>query len=241
MIKEVLNLLTPRVVMTIIMTAVVTSGIFTSKLLLWVGVEQILIRYPLVIILTYLCFLILVWLWVNLFKQVTIDQPSPPVQAHLDQTVNSKSSSQSDYLGTFNNIQFGDLSFGDIDIGDSDGAAVFFFIFVLIAIIAVSIYAIWQAPILLEEVMLQTVLASGLIRKTTRSDSIGMLKGLVRSTIIPFIVVFSVVMIFTMVAYAHCSTSSTLSEILNPSCQETKARSQLQLPQEYQRHESSYR
>jgi hypothetical protein len=49
--------------MTLILSAVCLSGVVASKLLLGLGVTQILVRYPLAVLLSYLTFFLLIRLW----------------------------------------------------------------------------------------------------------------------------------------------------------------------------------
>src|ERR1700730_16694872 len=81
-----------RVHMALIVTAVVVSGVLSSKLLLGSGVHSLRLRYPVAVAVSYLVFLLLirVWIW-----YVT-----------LRRSVWSRSS------GRTSNSNLGDLNFG---------------------------------------------------------------------------------------------------------------------------------
>ena len=51
--------------MSLILLATGLSGLLGTKLLMWGGVENVLIRYPLNVVIAYLCFFLFVklWLW----------------------------------------------------------------------------------------------------------------------------------------------------------------------------------
>ncbi len=51
--------------MSLILVGTILSGVIFSKLLLMVGLENMLVRFPVVLILAYLCFFIFMRLWLN--------------------------------------------------------------------------------------------------------------------------------------------------------------------------------
>lgn len=225
-----------RIVMTLIVIAVTVAGVFSSKFLLWLGLDQILYRYPLAVIISYLTFLGLIWLWVYFMKTQFREKNTVGANSDLgigaaasgatllgaQNTINSELSDQENQKkkgdGWGNeNWNFGDLDFGDGG-GEGEGVVIFFFIVLVVAIIGVSVYAIAQAPILLDQVAFEILLASGLIRSAKKYSGLEWVGGLLRATIIPFLVVFIATGVFAFVAHNYCPRGNTLSDIFGLVC-----------------------
>lgn len=225
-----------RIVMTLIIIAVTVAGVFSSKLLLWLGLDQILYRYPLAVIISYLTFLGLIWLWVYFMKAQFREKNTATANSSLgigaavsgatileaQNTINSELSDQNNQKKRgadwgSGNWDFGNLNFGDGG-GEGEGVVIFFFIVLVVAIIVVSVYTIAQAPILLDQVVFEILLASGLIRSAKKYSGLEWVGGLLRATIIPFLVVFIATGVFAFVAHNYCPHGNTLSDIFGPAC-----------------------
>lgn len=98
--EQVKNRLPLRLHMTLILCATGLSGLLTTRLLLAAGVENIVVRYPLAVLFSYLVFFILIKLWLTYLAAKSIHN------------VTEKKSSLGDRLSDFADIPTGGGSGG---------------------------------------------------------------------------------------------------------------------------------
>ncbi|HYS42341.1 MAG TPA: hypothetical protein VEM32_00015, partial [Geobacteraceae bacterium] len=68
------NRLPLRLHMTLILLATGLSGLLTTRLLLAAGVEDIVVRYPLAVLFSYLVFFVLIKLWLKYLAVTNVQQ-----------------------------------------------------------------------------------------------------------------------------------------------------------------------
>lgn len=95
---------------------------------------------------------------------------------------------------------------------DGEGAVALLLIAVVLALFGASIYVVYQAPIILTEAAFEVLLAAGLARAARRQ---GWATALVRSTLLPFGVVFVLILAFGWAAGRFCPEADRLSLVVD--------------------------
>ncbi len=165
--------------MSLILVATGLSGLLGTKLLMWSGVESILIRYPLNVVFAYLCFFLFVktWLWYISPNRESIDAIDGLDLVNPWDSSTGYSSPQAPLGdgGTFGGAgasgDFAGASLvaddgsgegllgrvaGNLDI-DLDGDAFFPLVLlgvILLAVFGSGLYLLYEAPVILTEARL---------------------------------------------------------------------------------------
>jgi hypothetical protein len=229
--------------MSLIVAAVVASGVLSSKLLLVSGVHSLRLRYPIAVLCSYGVFLGMVrmWIWYVAVRRVatTASQAADPGilldggNLSLPEIRtgdgpfafgggDSGGAGASDSWGVASSSGSGSSGSGsskwfpdlDLDLGD-DG----WWVLLLLALLAIVIfcaggYLVWAAPDILGEAAWQAVLGSVLVRAREHAKS-GWMGGVVRSTAIPFAAVLIVAGVLGWQAHRHCPTAARLAEVFH--------------------------
>ena len=230
--------------MGLIVTAVVASGVLTSKLLLESGVHALRLRYPVAVLASYGVFLLLVRIWI---WYVTLRQPLG-VAPNVD--LDDIPSSGGGWGGgsSVGAVRFGGGSSGgggasdlwdenattqpasvvqavsghhgflpDLDIGgcDDDGWLVLLLLATLVlGIFCAGGYLIYVAPQVLPEAACQVALAPALMR-VSKEHHHGWMPGVLQSTVIPFVVVCLIAAALGWAAHNHCPHAARLIDVWN--------------------------
>jgi hypothetical protein len=221
--------------MSLILAVVVASGVGASKLMLELGVQSLEVRYPLALLVSFGAFLLLIriWIWyvfcrplggVDLGEIVDLgDLPSPgggggpPVRFGGGSSGGGGASDQWS-VGTEPKVSAGSGGGGgsgglDFDAGD-DWAILLLLAAVILAIVCAGGYLIYVAPHILPEAAWQASLGAGLARIAKPAEQGNWLKGVLRASILPFVVVLALVMGLAHVAHSHCPQAAKLAEAL---------------------------
>ena len=227
-----------RLHMFLILTGLVTAGILSSKLLLAAGVESMLARYPLVILISYGFFFLFVRLWL-LYILPSSPRSSSSFSTDMSSidaggiTLNAGTSTAdalpsfsgggggfsgggaSGSWGSSSSSGGGSFSLGDIDLDDGAGILIVVIGLVLAAVCGGAIYLVYQAPVILSEVAFNAMLSAGLVRATRNMQSGNWTGSVFRKTWIPFLLILVLVFVFAVFAEVYCPGSVKMSQVIN--------------------------
>uniref|UniRef100_Q023N5 Uncharacterized protein n=1 Tax=Solibacter usitatus (strain Ellin6076) TaxID=234267 RepID=Q023N5_SOLUE len=222
--------------MSLILTAVIASGVLTSKGLLEPGLFSMRVRYPLGVLTSYLVFLLLVriWIWYVSIAAVktTLDGLDPGGNIDVNFGGGSPGSG-----GGFSGFGGGDSGGGgassswegdvpvappsssgwlpklDFDCDLDDGWWILVLLAVLVfAILGAGGYLIYAAPHILPDAAAQALLATTLTRISKQPEDSWM-TGVIRSTCIPFAVVLLLASVLGWEAHHHCPAAARLVDV----------------------------
>ncbi|MCU1233887.1 MAG: hypothetical protein JWP63_1854 [Candidatus Solibacter sp.] len=221
--------------MSLILAAVIGSGVLTSKALLELGVHALRLRYPIGVLVSYLVFLTLVRIWI---WYVTVRSAVQCGIGNLDLGGSGFDSGDSSGAGGFGGFGGGDsggagassswdddgpvttvssssgwLPKLDLDCDLDDG----WWILVLLAVLAIAIlgaggYLVYAAPHILPEAAGQALLATTLTR-VSKPERHSWMTGVFRATCIPFAIVLILASILGWEAHRHCPAASRLIDV----------------------------
>jgi hypothetical protein len=214
-------------------------GWLCSYVLLSQGLHNMVFRYPASLCVAYLSFMGLLWLWLktqasdyNAFTDVpdlVMGSAKPIELPHV-----FKSGQGGDFAGagatsSFDDVSSPNLSGVDLSsntgasdamtdavvIGDAGEAAIpLFLILAAIGVVFSSLYVVYIAPTLFAELLLDGVLSASLYRHLRRTNQRHWLSTALRSTAIPFIVTFVVLVVLALVLNTLAPGAQTLSQAL---------------------------
>jgi hypothetical protein len=219
--------------MSLILAVVVAVGLLSSKLLLECGVHSLALRYPLALIVSFASFLLLirVWIWYVFCRKTlnVFDGDSGGIQlsggggntgaVHFGGG-DSGGGGASDSWGESAAPRVSSSSGGgggsgfDLDLGD-DWFLIALVIAVVLSIVCASGYLVYAAPHLLPEAAWQATLAGGLARVAKPQGRENWLRCVIRSSWIPFAIVFCFVIALAWVAHSHCPSAVKLADALH--------------------------
>jgi hypothetical protein len=189
------------------------SGVLANRWLFSLGLERLVFRYPIAVILSFAAFLLLMRLWL---------------------TYISRAYSQSVSANQFDHQELDDISRQkgfkwDWDAGGLDGlvpdepCGCLFTIIVIIlgGIVIVAFSLIAEAPLILAEAAFQFLLAAGLIRVARKIDRPDWVGSIVSRTWKPFVVVLIGALLLGSCAEVSCHNPTTIRNIVN-SCKGKK-------------------
>ena len=102
-----------------------------------------------------------------------------------------------------------------LDVADADEGVI---VVVIVGIILAAVvftsgtYLIWHSPEILSECLLQVILVTGIKRRMNRFSESEWLAHILKTTVIPFLVVFVVSMIFGGVLKDKCPEANSVKE-----------------------------
>ena len=103
-------------------------------------------------------------------------------------------------------------SFG-LDI-DGDGLILLLlFALLVVAILGVGAYVVYQAPAILSEAAFQAVLVPGLVKTSKNAHDTSWEKGILKATVIPFAIVLVLAILFGYEAGKRCPTAATVRQV----------------------------
>lgn len=172
----------PRLQMAVIVMVTAVAGLLAAHLLRLGGVDTMLLRYPLAVLLAYLTFLLLMWLWLHLRRHDVAEavinsggsggssSPSagPQWGGQGGQTGGGgASASWAPAAGSSAGTPGSDGSL--LDLADGDAGVPVMAVVGVLAIAAGTLVAaswvIWSAPVLMAELLVDTAIAGGLYRR----------------------------------------------------------------------------
>jgi hypothetical protein len=83
---------------------------------------------------------------------------------------------------------------------------------------AVAVWLVWQAPVILPEAAFEALLASGLVQAADRSEARGWTRGVLRSTLLPFLFVLAAAVAAGWAVQEACPAAYRLSDFLGAAC-----------------------
>jgi hypothetical protein len=218
--------------MTLILLATGLSGLAGTKILLWSGVENVLLRYPLNVLFAYLCFLLYIktWLWYISPSRVSLD-PTGALDL-VDPWSNSTASLPArSFVGGGGNFGGGGASgdfsdggagrglldkvSGDLDVDlDGEGFVPLLILgVILLAVFGAGAYLLYEGPVILSEAAFEFLLASGMIRRVRRMDDPDWLGSVFRMTWFPFAVVLVIAILCAWQLQVHFPEAVRLSDL----------------------------
>jgi hypothetical protein len=219
--------------MSLILIAVVGSGVLTSKGLLELGMHSLRLRYPLGVLASYLVFLLLVriWIWYVSIAAAKTSLGGFDLGGNIDLDCGGSSPAGG---GGFSGFGGGDsggagassswdgegavapssssgwLPKLDFDCDLDDGWWILLLLAVLVfAILGAGGYLIYAAPHTLPDAAAQVLLAGTLTRISKQPEDSWM-TGVIRSTCIPFAVVLILASVLGWEAHRHCPAAARL-------------------------------
>lgn len=185
----------PRLQMSLIVGLTGLASLLFSFLMLQAGLTQMWIRYPAAIGLAYLVFLLLLRLWIWLQKRRPINGDTVDAWDLLDIGSNRTGSGGSSINATDNGSW--DWVSDALDFED-----VVFLIVAAVAIlagVAVCLFVIWSSPALLAEILVDSVVMTGVYHRIKVTDRRYWLTGAIRRT---WLAAFLVALFFGAAGYA---------------------------------------
>ncbi len=212
------------------------AGLLTTRVLLALGVETLLWRWPLAAFGAYAGFFLGVrlWLtWIGLGRVLDRDDGADVSDAGdiLDFVPSGNGSSggglslpdapvpevpaggfggggaSADFAASEGDSLLPDADLPDVDLGGGDDGCMVVVLLVLVAALlaaalGVTVYMIWQAPLVLAEAAFEAAVAAGMIRSVHRFRDPGWFDGAVRASWKPFLAVLAM-MAFVAGAIGH--------------------------------------
>lgn len=168
----------PRLQMMLIVALTGAAAMGASVLLRAQGLSVLWQRYALAVAAAYVVFLVLLRLWVRLHEHDLVNAADLPDGPSLSPRGGRSGSGDDGGL------------FDDLDLPDGDGLGlVLLGIAALVAAVGAVFWAVWIAPTLLAELVLDVALASGLYRRLRGIQSQHWLSTALRRTALPFVLV----------------------------------------------------
>ncbi|WP_432823769.1 hypothetical protein [Trichloromonas sp.] len=220
--------------MSLILLATGLCGLLGSKFLIWRGVENLLIRFPLNVLIAYLCFFLFVKIWLWYISPSRSSMDAADALDYIDPwSGSSGSSSTPSFVGGKGSFGGGGASgdFGDggldadggagsgllghLDI-DLDGDACWPLLIlgvILLLVFGAGFYLIYQGPVILAEAAFEFLLASGMIRRFRRMDDPDWLGSVFRMTWLPFVLVLLIATLCAWQLQVHFPEVVKLSDL----------------------------
>jgi hypothetical protein len=200
--QRLLRQSTPRLQVSLLLLITGLAGFLTSFLLLHLGVIRMWVRYPVVILISYIVFLLLlrIWLW---FRGRSLDLDLDPPASDLsfpdgitygegvgfgggDAGGGGAGGSWDESISRSGSVSSsGTSSSGGFDLGSDEGCLIVIAIVALIGGVVACFYVIYIAPALLAEILVDGVLVAGLYRRVRNIEQRHWLLAAVRRTLAP--------------------------------------------------------
>ncbi len=231
-----------RLHMTLILLGTILSGIIFSKILLVAGLNHIVARYILVLVFAYLCFFILMKLWLYYLtrpyrRSRVADNLLDGVDAITGIPDFSSSSNATNMIGHGGEFGGGGASGVWTDAGGivdttsavsdtavditgeavssiaDEGAIILIpIVFFLIILFGGGIYLIYEAPTIFSEAAFEIVLAATLIKKARKIDNPNWIGSVFRATCPAFALTLVITMIAGLVLMSYCPQANKITE-----------------------------
>jgi hypothetical protein len=224
--------------MGLIFGATVAAAVVTSRLLLGIGVDSLMVRYAIAAAGAYLVFFVFVRAWIFHVTRLAphnghLDLPDSWPSGHgsgpsfhggggqaggggasgsFDSSVD-----EAPVLRTTGNVGGGGKGGGwDLPFDVDDGLGLVIALIALVACLAgAAIWLVWQAPLILPEAAFEALLAAGLVRAARRGEARGWARGVLRATIIPFLLVWLAATFVGWAAHRACPEATRLADVFH--------------------------
>ncbi|MDR2959763.1 MAG: hypothetical protein LBV10_09475 [Stenotrophomonas sp.] len=195
----------PRLQMALIVALTGATGFLVSHLLRLAGVEAMLLRYPLAVLLAYGVFLLLMWAWIRWRWDNVLDALSSEVGGGTPSAHGSAAQSPWSDVGGRSGGGGASASWNEsaaqsgVEVSEvplaglaEDEAglpllAVLGIVAVGAAVVLVSAWVVWSAPLLMAELLVDAAIAGGLYRRMQGMQEQGWWRVCVTHTIWPLL------------------------------------------------------
>jgi len=228
--------------MALILLGTILSGIIFSKILLIAGLNHIVVRFSLVLIFAYLCFFILMKLWLHYltgpFRRSSgaenLMDATDAITSIPDFSSSSGAPNISGHGGDFGGggasgawtdaggVAETTSSAGDAaaeaagetvsSLADEGGIILIPIVLFLIILFGGGIYLIYEAPAILSEAAFEIVLAATLIKKAKKIDSPSWMGSVFRATWPAFALTLVITIITGWIVMAYCPQANKITE-----------------------------
>lgn len=227
--------------MSIILIATILVGLISTRLLFVFNVEDVRIRYPLIVIISYLAFFLFIriWLFYIKYRDKIIENTLDILDIPTDSLSNTSDSTMEDNVIESGGGEFGgggatgsfDMPGGDIvqegssaiadAAGESvssileEGAIVLVPLMIILAIIfGAGVLLIYEAPVILTEVAFEFLLAGTLVKRAKEIDSPDWIGSVFKKTWVPFTFTLTITIAFAFALNHLFPEIKTLSGII---------------------------
>ncbi len=211
----------PRIQMSLIVGLTGAAGLLFSFVMLELGVTSMALRYPLVLLMAYGVFLVLLWLWLRTKAEDYVDIPdlsglvpngsgdcAPAFEGGGGNFGGGGASGSFDGPASFAPVESDASPLSEAASAVGDGADELAIPLLVVAfalgLALASLYVVYAAPILFAELLVDGALSWALYRRIKAADSPHWLESAVRRTALPFLLtgVFVAATGAAMAAYA---------------------------------------
>jgi hypothetical protein len=217
--------------MSLIFVGTLAAAMLVSRLLLMSGVHGLMLRYALAVVGGYLVFFVLVRGWIFYVTRLGprdpgLDLPDvsgafggggggdvPAFHAGGGHFGGGGASGSFDEAPVFRG---GGSSWGGFSLDLDDAIWIVIALLLLVAVLAGSaIWLVWQAPVILPEAAFEALLAAGLVKAARTSESRGWMRGVLRSTVIPFALLLGTAIFLGWAVHHACPAAIRLADVLH--------------------------
>lgn len=173
----------PRLQMALIVILTGAAGFLASHGLRLAGVDALLLRYPLAVLMAYAVFLLLMWLWIRWRWDAVAEafspdvgsgagnvprgSPAPPWSGSGGHSGGGGASASWGEAATTSGADAGSGSL--LEVADGEAGLPLLALLALIAVAAggllASVWVVWTAPVLMAELLVDAAIAGGLYRR----------------------------------------------------------------------------
>ena len=229
--------------MTLILLGTIMSGVIFSKILLVAGLNYIIARFVLVLIFSYVCFFILMKLWLHYLTEPyrrsriaeNLMDAVDAVTSFPDFSSTSSVPNISGHGGEFGgggasgawaeagNIAETASTVGDTaseaageavsGLADEGGIVLIPLIILLIVLFGGSIYLIYEAPVIISEAAFELILATTLIRKARSIDNPNWIGSVFKATWPAFALTLVITVIAGWALMTYCPQAIKITDV----------------------------
>ncbi|MBI5234035.1 MAG: hypothetical protein HY880_06750 [Deltaproteobacteria bacterium] len=197
--------------MFLILSATFLSGILVSKILLSFNVNNMLIRFPLAVLFSYFAFFGFMKLWLLYLSLSDTESKTGHDVCDIGECIADAGGCFGDGCGDGIADTAGETASGIFE----EGGIVLIILGALLAIVfGAGIYLIYEAPGILSEAAFEFLLAASLVKGMKRLDDPDWMQSVLRTTIVPFLVVLFVSLILAAVVKSSYPSAIKLSEVV---------------------------
>ncbi|TFZ44713.1 hypothetical protein E5C33_13845 [Stenotrophomonas maltophilia] len=205
----------PRLQMALIVALTGAAGFLASHLLRLAGVDAMLLRYPMAVLLAYGVFLLLMWIWIR-WRRDVLDGLSPDVGGGSPSPHGSAAESPWSGVGGRSGGGGASASWNEsapVSAGDGgelplaglveDEAglpllAILGIVALVATVVLASVWVVWSAPVLMAELLVDAAIAGGLYRRMQGMQEQGWWRVCVSHTMWPLL---GLLVFFTVVGW----------------------------------------
>lgn len=206
--RLLLRLHSPRLQMSLIVALTAGVGFLSSVVLLAVGMTAMWQRYPLAVAIAYAAFLFFLWCWLRWRK----DDWSDSVDFSGSSGKGDGSHcAPAEKPMNLDNVDLPDVT-GGID-GGEELVLVVIAIALLLAAASAAVWAIWAAPALFAEILVDAALARGLYRRIPGFQEHHWLQTATRRTALPFAVTAAILALAGAAMQHFVPTAKSIGQV----------------------------